>query len=191
MANKPIANYYDFNDSFSFNVISLLRDLNFEVRLYNHEDFSLEHKADLLVLGPGPGHPNDYLLTKRVHEHIKKFPQQKWLGICLGHQILGMSLGFKLERLEQPIHGRTKPFEVPDWPIFNSSLIGKKVDVQFYNSWGLKADKITLCRAVDFDGQVLCFSNNQLLGFQFHPESVGSAFGSKLFVSDFDSVYTG
>ncbi|PIP92581.1 MAG: hypothetical protein COW00_08285 [Bdellovibrio sp. CG12_big_fil_rev_8_21_14_0_65_39_13] len=190
MANKPIAFYYDFNDSFSFNVIALLRDLNFEVRIFNHCDFSPEHKADLMVLGPGPGHPNDYILTEKVFEHLKRYPDQKWLGVCLGHQILGMSLGLKLIRLEQPIHGRTLPFEVPPWPIFNAALIGHKIDVQFYNSWCLKPDKLASCQLVEFNNQVFSFSNNQLLGFQFHPESVGSAFGYKLFVSDFDSVYT-
>lgn len=191
MENKKTAYFYDFNDSFSFNVISLLRELKFDVTVFHHSEFKHEHSADLMVLGPGPGHPDDYsLFVSDLHNHFKQFPSQKWLGICLGHQILGMYLGFKLVQNSSPIHGQALPFSIPSWRVFNESYWTSSVSVQFYNSWSLHSDSKRGIKTVDSNSQIMAIHNNQFLGLQFHPESVGSALGPKLFVRDFETVYT-
>lgn len=191
MENKRTAFFYDFDDSFSYNVIAMLRELNYNVVVHHYLNFETNQHADLMVLGPGPGHPDDYAtFVSILHENIEKFPSQKWLGICLGHQILGMYLGFKLAQNSGPIHGQALPFVIPSWKVFNHTYWNNSVQVQFYNSWSLQKDSRISLKTVDYDGRLLAFHNNRFLGLQFHPESVGSALGAKLFVSGFDSVYT-
>ena len=92
--------FLDFNDSFSLNIVSEFYRLGVEVTVINFDDLCkmdnlkieglLNHKN--LVLGPGPGHPDDYFRFYQFKELINGFINNEGrfiLGICLGHQIIG------------------------------------------------------------------------------------------------------
>ena len=52
--------FIDFEDSFSFNVVQELTEIGLQVEVINWTDFNSVTDHDLLVIGPGPGHPDDY-----------------------------------------------------------------------------------------------------------------------------------
>ena len=60
--------FIDFDDSFSFNVIQELTNIGLKVDVIHWSDFLSVSDHDLLVLGPGPGHPDDY---QNIFEVIK------------------------------------------------------------------------------------------------------------------------
>lgn len=162
----------DFYDSFTFNIASGFYQQNIQCDIVKWDQLDLESldcsNFDFLVLGPGPGHPNDYLKTHKLIYLLmdKKIPI---IGICLGHQILCEFLGGEVRKTE-PIHGQSVELKLPKWPEIyelSSHLENGSLVVQRYNS--LLAFN---CPGLSDDGMFLCDDN--LLGLQFHPESIGT-----------------
>ncbi|WPH03480.1 Hypothetical protein R9X50_00636000 [Acrodontium crateriforme] len=114
--------FIDAYDSFSNNIISLIRDhllVSVEVIKIDDLRFILNDDAfhqyldhfDAVVAGPGPGHPSNLndigLIGKLWHlpdEHLLPV-----LGICLGFQSLALAFGADIERLKEPRHGMVTP----------------------------------------------------------------------------------
>nr|OQO28519.1 hypothetical protein B0A51_06526 [Rachicladosporium sp. CCFEE 5018] len=114
--------FIDAYDSFSNNIVSLLKDqLDVQVELIHIDDprFVLNDDAfhvflqqfDAVVAGPGPGHPanpEDVGLIGRLWS-LPEAHVLPVLGICLGFQSLALAFGAKVERLKQPRHGLVTP----------------------------------------------------------------------------------
>lgn len=134
--------------------------------------------ADLVVIGPGPGDPND-LSDQRIlalHRLAKArlAAAAPVLGICLGHQILSAALGLRVERLPSPDQGRQTGI----------NLFGTVHRVGFYNSYIVRApDHPTpgLTFSLD-DGRqrVQAVRGELVTGLQFHPESVLTTAGLEI-----------
>lgn len=184
--------FVDFDDSFSFNIISQFRDLGFVVENIHWTMFD-SNKLDygLLILGPGPGHPNDYSFIEKLQLFKNNNPKCFLLGICLGHQLLGLLSGLKLKQLEFPIHGRSMPVEVPNWRMFSKSIHHKVIMAQFYNSWVLTDENSLFLtnNKIEKNGYLVGFRTNEYLGLQFHPESVGTTDSNGLFDPTFFTSY--
>ncbi len=165
--------FLDFEDSFTFNLVQELTDLDLFVEVIDWRDFDPSFSHDLLVLGPGPGHPDDYQLI---------FPQiDKWLSlekkifaVCLGHQILARMLGAEVCRSRYPLHGQsvilTLSASWQDW-----LDLPKVIQVQRYNSLavtpGEKEDRVD---HYIFQDEVMMSRSPLWISYQFHPESVGT-----------------
>lgn len=164
----------DFDDSFTYNLVGLFDELGYEVNCVHWKIFASKpdvhyFKESLIVLGPGPGHPNEY---SGLFEHISSFTNKnnKVLGICLGHQILMQLLGGDLVPLEKPLHGTA--LSLPELQEF---LDLPDLKAQFYNSWQVpQASVAKNVESVDRDGMVIYFRYKNFSGVQFHPESVGT-----------------
>lgn len=171
--------FLDFEDSFTFNVVQELTEIGFGVEVLNWFDFSGGSSADLLVLGPGPGHPEDYLA---LHPFIQSWLNQgkKILGICLGHQILWQLRGKKVVRSQAPVHGQKVLLQLDaSW----REWLGVKgeVWVQRYNSLAVPADGDLPGENFSQDGAVLISRDSQTISYQFHPESLGTNCRSAFF----------
>lgn len=162
----------DFNDSFTFNVASEIYKLNSNIEVINFNVFSLtflkniELQFDLIgiVLGPGPGHPNDYSDLKVVIDYLLYNPKKyKILGICLGHQMIATSLNYEIVDCNSKIHGEA----------INVVFKKHKLKVQRYNSLVPRSKGENIECFVDFN-EVLILSGDNFLSFQFHPESIGT-----------------
>jgi anthranilate synthase component II len=176
----------DFFDSFTYNIANEVaqRGLSVSVHQNPYKVFSellKTRKKKILVLGPGPGHPDDY---HDIFPLIKKLFQNKhlhFLGVCLGHQIIWRIKGDKVVKSENPIHGRAVPFKIPPWKeFFDKPDWGHETMVQRYNSLTvIPAEK----NIKDFSfsaGEVMAGKFERGLTYQFHPESVGTI-NSKIF----------
>ena len=95
----------DNYDSFTYNLVHYLEDLNCKVLVKRNDQIKIETVADFdkIVLSPGPGIPEEAGLLKDI---IKKYaPSKSILGVCLGMQAIGEVFGAKLFNLNNVYHG--------------------------------------------------------------------------------------
>ena len=106
------------------------------------------------------------------------------LGVCLGHQAIGLSFGAKLENTPMVHHGVQTPIEIiaADY-IFNE--LPTKMEVGRYHSWIVSNKNFPSdleITAVDKSGKIMALKHKTLdvHGVQFHPESVLTPLGEKI-----------
>lgn len=174
----------DNYDSFTYNLVHYLEDLNAEVTVYRNDEFELSEleKFDKILLSPGPGIPDEAGLLKEV---IQKYATTKSiLGICLGLQAIGEVFGGKLINLEKVYHGvATKVSKISDDFIFNE--IPDEMEVGRYHSWSVSTEnfpEVLEITSIDENGQVMSLKhkNYDVRGVQYHPESVLTPYGKKI-----------
>lgn len=174
----------DNYDSFTYNLVHYLEDLNAEVTVYRNDEFELSEleKFDKILLSPGPGIPDEAGLLKQV---IQKYaPTKSILGICLGLQAIGEVFGGNLINLEKVYHGvATKVSKVSDDFIFNE--IPDEMEVGRYHSWSVSTENfpdVLEITSVDENGQVMSLKHKtfDVRGVQYHPESVLTPYGKKI-----------
>src|SRR6185503_8831428 len=99
----------DNYDSFTYNLVQYLGELGADVRVRRNDQVTLGEievmAPDQIVISPGPGRPEDAGITPDV---IRRFgPRTPLLGVCLGHQAIGMVYGGIVSRANTPMHGKT------------------------------------------------------------------------------------
>ena len=98
----------DDYDSFTYNLVHMLRDQGAEVVDVVRNDAipgELDAKCDKLVLSPGPGIPEEAGdLIPPIVAYTDKLPM---LGVCLGHQAIATVFGCEIFNLENVHHGIT------------------------------------------------------------------------------------
>ena len=174
----------DNYDSFVFNVEQYLRELtDEEVRCVRNDKITLDEIRRLnpskIVLSPGPKHPHDSGICLEILQSDIAAPI---LGICLGHQAIGLVYGAKIKRLEKPYHGKTSLIKISHKePLFTG--LPDEFEVMRYHS--LYVDELPSnleCTAVSEDGVVMALSvrDRPIFGIQFHPESYFTQYGKKI-----------
>ena len=174
----------DNYDSFTYNLVHYLEDLNCEVTVVRNDKLDLEDVKpfDKIVLSPGPGIPDEAGLLKAI---IKAYaPTKSILGVCLGQQAIGEVFGGSLINLDEVYHGvATKvSITVDDEPMFNG--LGKEIEVGRYHSWVVDNNLPEVLEATSFDenGQVMSLRHKvyDVKGVQYHPESVLTPKGKQI-----------
>jgi anthranilate synthase component II len=174
----------DNYDSFTYNLVHYLEDLNCEVTVYRNDEFDIEEIAvfDKILLSPGPGIPDEAGLLKAV---IQKYaPIKSIFGVCLGQQAIGEVFGGTLSNLDKVYHGvaTTVKTVVDDELLFEG--LGNEFEVGRYHSWVVDANLPDVLEATSFDenGQVMSLRHRtyDVRGVQFHPESVLTPNGKKM-----------
>ena len=175
----------DNYDSFTFNLYHYISSLNVKVDVIRNDKINskdiIKKKYDKVVISPGPGNPNQsgncINILKSLH---KRLP---FLGVCLGHQIIGQVFGSKIVQAKKLMHGKTSKI------ISNKIGILKNLPSVFeatrYHS--LIIDKKTLSRdlkitAETSDGLIMGVQHKlfNIHGVQFHPESIKTKLGIKI-----------
>lgn len=175
----------DNNDSFTFNVVELIRSLgkyNLEVIPSNNISVEDIRPFEKIIISPGPGLPKDFpILSKILIEFASKKPI---LGICLGHQAICEYFGAKLLNLPDVIHGQPKQTTL----ISKSKLfmgIPSEFSVGLYHSWFVAKNnfpKELIITSKSEDNIIMSIEHKTLpiYGVQFHPESFITENGAKL-----------
>jgi anthranilate/para-aminobenzoate synthase component II len=170
--------FVDFDDSFTFNIIQELHLAGIRSEVINWKDLiCLPAQEKLLVLGPGPGHPDDYQrLFPLLREWIKE--KKSLLGICLGHQIFWAMMGEEVLRAKIPLHGQSTHLHLSA-PWRQWLEIDSDISVQRYNSLAVPG-KAEL-RNPQFtnyihNDEILITRGEKVITYQFHPESVGTTY---------------
>ena len=174
----------DNYDSFTYNLVHYLEDLDCEVTVYRNDEFDIDEIGhfDKILLSPGPGIPDEAGLLKAV---IAKYaPTKSILGVCLGQQAIGEVFGGTLSNLDKVYHGVSSMIKtsVNDESLFEG--LGNEFEVGRYHSWVVDADLPDVLEATSFDenGQVMSLRHKtfDVRGVQFHPESVLTPNGKKI-----------
>ncbi len=175
----------DNYDSFTYNLVHYLEDLNCEVTVYRNDEFDIDEikNFDKILLSPGPGIPDEAGLLKEV---IKTYAATKSiLGVCLGQQAIGEVFGGSLINLEKVYHGVATNVNIL---VDNESLfdgLEKQIEVGRYHSWVVDTDDfpdVLEITSTDENGQIMSLRHKtyDVRGVQFHPESVLTPNGKKI-----------
>jgi anthranilate synthase component 2 len=174
----------DNYDSFTYNLVHYLEDLNCEVTVYRNDEFDLDEIShfDKILLSPGPGIPDEAGLLKAV---IQKYgPTKSIFGVCLGQQAIGEVYGGTLSNLDKVYHGVATKITttVSDEILFKG--LDQEFEVGRYHSWVVDTTLPDVLEATSFDenGQVMSLRHKtfDVRAVQFHPESVLTPNGKKI-----------
>jgi anthranilate synthase/aminodeoxychorismate synthase-like glutamine amidotransferase len=106
------------------------------------------------------------------------------LGVCLGHQAIGMAFGGLVVRARRPMHGKTSRIEHDASGVLRG--LGNPFTACRYHSLVVAdaqwpADLVVTARAVD-DGAVMALRHRAwpIHGVQFHPESILTESGRQI-----------
>jgi anthranilate synthase/aminodeoxychorismate synthase-like glutamine amidotransferase len=133
-----------------------------------------------IVLSPGPGRPE---AAGVCLELLRRKAPVPLLGVCLGHQALGLAFGATVDRAPKLMHGKTSPVRHQDLGVFAG--LPNPFEATRYHS--LEVKEGTLPAELEplawaDDGTLMGMRHRQLpyWGVQFHPESVLTASGPHL-----------
>ena len=175
----------DNYDSFTYNLVHYLEDLNCEVTVFRNDEFEMDElqQFDKILLSPGPGIPDEAGLLKNV---IKTYASSKSiLGVCLGQQAIGEVFGGTLINLEKVYHGVATNIKITNTDDVLFKDLPNEFEVGRYHSWVVSNDDFPndlIITSVDENGQIMSLKHNKfdVRGVQFHPESVLTPNGKKI-----------
>lgn len=179
--------FIDNYDSFTWNLVHYLGELGAEMAVWRNDalkvDAALALKPEAIVLSPGPCDPDKAgICLPLIHaaaEH--RIPL---MGVCLGHQAIGQAFGGRVIRAPEPMHGKLSD-------VFHEGR-GLMADLPSpfkatrYHSLIVEKETLPVClEATSWlpDGMIMSLSHKTLPihGVQFHPESIASEHGHKIF----------
>lgn len=174
----------DNYDSFTYNIVQLVRSLGYGVDVRRNDAISVEEagKYPRVIISPGPGLPSE---SGILPEYLRRYADKRSiLGICLGEQAIGERFGALLRNLENVYHGVATPVEIvaPD-PVFEGMEDG--FEAGRYHSWVVDSADFPDCLEItarDAKGEIMALRHREydVRGFQFHPESVLTPQGERL-----------
>ncbi len=175
----------DNHDSFTFNLVDLLRTLKVPMQVVSVENLVLDEveKFSHILISPGPDVPRAYpqlfAMLARFHQH------KSILGVCLGHQTLCEFFGGQLYNLPTVRHGlRGELIQHHDNPLFAD--LPAHFAIGLYHSWAVEEASLAttaLIPTARCHQQILMAVKHQSLpiyGVQFHPESFITEFGTQI-----------
>jgi para-aminobenzoate synthetase len=176
----------DNYDSFTYNLFQLLGEVNGEEPLVvRNDEASWEGLSELgfdnIVLSPGPGRP-DRADDFGVCADAIKHSAVPLLGVCLGHQGLGVLCGAEIVPAPEPVHGRLSAILHDDSPLFAG--VPREFQAVRYHSLCVEQPLPAELRGIAWttDGVLMALEHQdrQLWGVQFHPESICAEHGRRL-----------
>ncbi len=173
----------DNYDSFTYNLVHYLEELDCEVTVKRNDQFELDELKDypLLLLSPGPGIPDESGLLKAAIERYA--PSKKILGICLGQQAIGEVFGASLINLDKVYHGIATPVKIIKEDVLFKDL-PDVFDIGRYHSWVVETPlpEELIATSVDEEGQLMSLRHKtyDVCAVQYHPESVLTPHGKKI-----------
>jgi anthranilate synthase component 2 len=168
----------DNYDSFTYNLVHCIEKLTgSRPDVFRNDEIAIEDIKDYdkILLSPGPGIPEEAGICI---DAIRTWAAEKSiLGVCLGHQAIGMAFGGSLINLVNVYHGLATPVNIIEKrdPLFRdlpeSILAGR------YHSWVVAREGIPEClniTCIDENNFIMGISHRtyDVRGVQFHPESV-------------------
>ncbi len=175
----------DNYDSFTFNLYHYISSIGVKVNVVRNDKITAKdvkkNKYNKIVISPGPGNPNQsgncINILKSLHKEIP------FLGVCLGHQIIGQVFGSKITQAKKLMHGKISKIKSKKIGILKN--LPKTFEATRYHS--LIIDKKTLSDSLEItaeteDGLIMGVQHKQynIHGVQFHPESIKTKLGMKI-----------
>ena len=175
----------DNYDSFTHILYHYLLQAGGNCRVVRNDELTLSElillAPERLIISPGPGRPEQAGITMQAIEHF--FDKIPILGICLGHQALGLHYGARLIHAPEPVHGKTDYIKHTGHPLFKE--IPNPFQVMRYHSLALNdisssSGLLSIACTEDETNMAVIHRQYPSVGFQAHPESIGTPDGLQL-----------
>jgi len=169
----------DNYDSFTYNLVQYLGELDPDVVVVRNDrmdaDALLALRPDRVVISPGPGRPEQAGVTlEMVRRAGERVPV---LGVCLGHQAIGLAFGGTVVRAQRPVHGKASRIEHDGRGLFQGiggPFLGGRYHSLVVSSASVPRELEVCARTADDEAIVMGLRHRTLPihSVQFHPESV-------------------
>jgi anthranilate synthase component 2 len=174
----------DHYDSFTYNLVQLVEGLGFATEVVKSDAEPAQALAErdpaAVILSPGPGRPEEAGCFPELLRILP--PTTPVLGVCLGHQALGVASGGRVDRAS-PVHGKASLVYHDGAGILEG--VGNPFEAGRYHSLVVVGDTLPAelqLTAWTEDGLVMATQHRELprFGVQFHPESILTPEGPKI-----------
>ncbi len=176
----------DNYDSFTYNLVQYLSELGADVDVVRNDAVSARALLDRgpagIVISPGPGEPAGAGISLDV-VHACAERSVPLLGVCLGHQSIGMAFGGRIVRAKSIMHGKVSKIEHDGRGVFAG--IDSPLEATRYHSLVIEEDscpEVLEITARTADREIMAVRHRDLPieGVQFHPESILTGCGKVL-----------
>jgi anthranilate synthase component II len=196
----------DNYDSFTHNLVQYLGELSAAterseqgndrdaIQVYRNDQISLEEIRQLqpqgIVLSPGPGRPEQAGICNDIIRELAGVVPI--LGVCLGHQCIGLNYGAEVVAAPTLMHGKTSPIFHEGVGVFKG--LPNPFTATRYHSLVIQRETcpdILRITASTEDGVVMGVQHRDypsLQGVQFHPESILTTQGKALLMNFLESL---
>ena len=175
----------DNYDSFTFNLYHYISSLGIKVDVVRNDKITAndikKNKYNRIVISPGPGNPNQsgncINILKSLHKEIP------FLGVCLGHQIIGQVFGSKIIQAKKLMHGKISKIKSKKIGILKN--LPKTFEATRYHSLIIEkkslSDNLKITAETE-EGLIMGVQHKvyNIHGVQFHPESIKTKLGMKI-----------
>ena len=176
----------DNYDSFTYNLYQYVSEIGPDVDVVRNDEFNRSTFSNYtsVIISPGPGNPYTDRDIGQSREIVDLCIENTipLLGICLGHQILGVHFGSEVTKSKDPYHGKASTIRLDT----NSKLfkdMPKEIEVMRYHSLIVDGIPDNFVGTAQTDDTILMAMEHETLpifGIQFHPESIGTPFGTSI-----------
>jgi anthranilate synthase component 2 len=184
----------DNYDSFTYNLWHYLSELGAETAVRRNDEITVDQALALrpqgIVISPGPGRPEAAGIAVELVQGAGTVPV---LGVCLGHQAIGIAFGGTVTRAPQPMHGKLSAVQHDGTGVFRN--LPAPFTATRYHSLVVERESLPnslVVNAETVDGLIMGLRHCErpLHGVQFHPESIASEAGHQL-IGNFLALATG
>ncbi|MCX8158013.1 MAG: aminodeoxychorismate/anthranilate synthase component II [Verrucomicrobiae bacterium] len=175
----------DNYDSFTFNLVQYLGEMNVPMRVVRNDQITLDEVAALkperILISPGPCSPREAGLSNDI---IRTFgPRIPLFGVCLGHQCIGHTFGARVIVNYRMMHGKVSPIHHNGRDLFQG--MPNPFRATRYHSLVIERASLPDCleiTAESDEGEIMGVRHKQypIWGVQFHPESILTEEGRRL-----------
>ena len=176
----------DNYDSFTYNLVQYLGELGAALHVVRNDAVTLAEVDRLdvhrIVISPGPGRPEHAGITVDL---IRAYaPRVPILGVCLGHQAIGIAFGGSVVAAPALLHGKISTVEHDGRGVFAG--LTEPFPAGRYHSLAVDAaavpDELEVAATAREDGAIMAVRHRrcQVHGVQFHPESVLTGEGRRI-----------
>jgi anthranilate synthase/aminodeoxychorismate synthase-like glutamine amidotransferase len=187
----------DNYDSFTFNLVQYLGELGAQVEVVRNDVEKVEELLERdfagVVISPGPGEPKAAGISVEMVSACAKrgIPL---LGVCLGHQSIGVAFGGEIIRARSIMHGKVSSIEHDGSGVLRG--IASPFEATRYHSLVIESESCPeelVITARSDDGEIMAVRHREfpIEGVQFHPESILTRAGKTLLGSFLDSCSPG
>jgi len=182
--NAPNVFVLDNYDSFTYNLVHLLGRLDANVQVARNDEITVDEIAaigpDAIVISPGPSRPERAGISVELVRRLG--PRIPTLGVCLGHQAIGMAFGANVTRVD-PVHGKRSAIFHSGRGVFDA--LPSPIFAARYHSLAIERGAIPdelEVTAWSGDGipMAVAHRSHPIQGLQFHPESILTDAGEAL-----------
>jgi len=175
----------DNYDSFTYNLVQYLQRIGADVRVFRNDAVSIPEIRALvpagIVISPGPGRPENAGISLSLIRELSG--QVPILGVCLGHQAIGVAFGGHVGHAKQLMHGKVSRITNDGKSIFRG--IPSPFKAMRYHSLAVSRNHLPDCLEISaetVDGEIMGVRHRQypVEGIQFHPESIMTPVGKRL-----------